>query len=221
VSREPIPTDERDDPASPNDDALLAALRAGDESAFAVLVEREQAAMLRVARLYVPTRAMAEDVVQETWVGVLTGLDRFEGRSSLRTWIYRILMNIAKTRGVRERRTVPVSSLLPDDEDQPVDASWFRGPEDRWAGHWTTLPPTWDVPEDRLLSAETRARVGRAIEALPDGQRAVITLRDVYGWTSADVCNVLDITETNQRVLLHRARTKVRLALDAYLREEQ
>jgi RNA polymerase sigma-70 factor (ECF subfamily) len=193
----------------------LAALRAGDERAFAALVEEHGAAMLRVARLYVRDRAAAEEAVQEAWLGVLKGIERFEGRSSLRTWLLRIVANVARTKGVRESRSVPFSAL--GDEGPSVPEGRFRGPEDRWAGHWASPPEEWARPEQELLSAETRAQVAAAINALPDTQRQVISLRDVEGWSADEVCNVLGLSETNQRVLLHRARTKVRAALDEYL----
>jgi RNA polymerase sigma-70 factor, ECF subfamily len=197
---------------------LVAALRAGDETAFAELVREYHASLLRVARIYVSSRAVAEEVVQETWLGVLSGLDRFEERSSLKTWIFRILTNIAKTRAQREGRTLPLSALQdPGRVPEPsVDPDRFLDSEHaRWPGHWALKPQAW--PEERLLAAETRERIGTAIEALPATQRAVITLRDVQGWDTEEVCNALGITETNQRVLLHRARSKVRAALDDYL----
>lgn len=202
--------------ASPDDLALLERLRAGDEDAFMMLVDALQPAMLRVARMYVSTQAVAEEVVQDAWLGVLRGLDRFEGRSSLRTWIFRILTNTAKTRGQREGRSVPFASLAGDDLGAPMwDPAAFRGPDEQWAGHWTSFPPDWhDMPEARLEAAETRAVVARAIAALPPMQAEVIRLRDVAGWSSEEVRNALDLTETNQRVLLHRARAKVRRALD-------
>lgn len=209
-------------PPDAGDQVLVRALSDGDERAFADLVRAEQGAMLRIAQLYVPTRAVAEEVVQEAWLGVLNGLDRFEGRSSLRTWIYRILVNIAKTRGARERRSVPISSLGDPGPDEPsLPEELFQPASGEFAGHWRSFPARWDgVPEERLVAAETAALVRETIDALPDGQRAVITLRDVQGWSSAEVCNALEITETNQRVLLHRARAKVRNALDAYLVQE-
>lgn len=199
---------------------LLHALRSGDERAVAALVEQHGGAMLRIARLYVRDRAVAEEVVQEAWLGVLRGLERFEGRSSLRTWLFRIVSNLAKTRGVRESRSIPFSALAGDeveDEGPSVPPERFRGPEDRWSGHWASPPEEWGRPEHELLAAETRAVIARAIDALPDVQRQVITLRDVEGWSSEEVCNALDLSETNQRVLLHRARTRVRHALDDYL----
>jgi len=194
---------------------LLASLRAGDERAFATLVDRHGAAMLRVARLYVRDRAAAEEAVQEAWLGVLRGIERFEGRSSLRTWLLRIVANVARTKGVREARSVPFSALGDDGPSVPEER--FRGPDDRWAGHWASPPQDWGRPEQELLSAETRGQLAEAIDALPDAQRRVISLRDVQGWSADEVCNVLGLSETNQRVLLHRARTKVRAALDEYL----
>jgi RNA polymerase sigma-70 factor (ECF subfamily) len=166
----------------------------------------------------VPSRAIAEEVVQETWLRVLGALDRFEGRSSLKTWVFRILTNTAKTRAQREGRVIPFSSLQDPGrvQEAAVDADRFL-PDDHphHPGGWSS-PPT-ALPEEQLLAAETRARIAAAIEELPANQRAVITLRDVQGWDSAEVCNALDITEVNQRVLLHRARAKVRNALEGYL----
>ncbi len=203
----------------------MAALRNGDETAFMMLVERYQPAMLRIARMYVSTHAVAEEVVQEAWVGVLKGLGGFEGRSSLRTWIFRILVNTAKTRGQREARSVPFSSIwVPDPDGEPaVDPDRFLSPGHPLSpGHWADPPVGWaSAPEERLLSSETLAQISRAIDALPPNQREVIRMRDVLGWPSSDVCNALDISETNQRVLLHRARTKVRRALERYLEPER
>jgi RNA polymerase sigma-70 factor (ECF subfamily) len=208
--------------ASEQDLALVDRLRAGDELAFMMLVDQLQPAMLRVARMYVSSAAVAEEVVQETWLGVLRGLDRFEGRSSLRTWIFRILTNTAKTRGQREGRSIPFSALAGDDLDAPaVDPDRFDPPGRDPRGHWSTLPDDWrGIPDDRLLGNETLAVVGRAIDALPPMQAAVIRLRDVLGWTSDEVRNALDLTETNQRVLLHRARAGVRAALERHLEIE-
>lgn len=214
------------DPAARADEAgLLAALRAGDEAAFETLIERYHTPLLRLAQLYVPSRAVAEEVVQETWIGVLRGLDKFEGRSSLKTWIFHILLNRARTRGQREGRSIPFSDLAAaeDSLDEPtVDPSQFW-PADhaQWPQVWVSYPRSWnDLPEQRLLAQETFARVREAIEALPPTQREVITLRDIDGWSSEEVCNVLDISESNQRVLLHRARAKVRRALHQYLTAE-
>ena len=204
--------------SSPDETRLVEALRAGDEGAFRELVRMYNASLLRVARIYVPTRALAEEVVGETWLAVLEGIDRFEGRSSLKTWIFRILTNRAKTRAVRERRTLPLSALQPDRIQEPaLDADRFRDSEDpRWPGHWSVPPTPW--PEDRLLTAETREKLAEAIEALPGTQRAVISLRDLEGWSAEEVRNALELSETNQRVLLHRARSKVRKALEDYLK---
>ena len=201
---------------------LIRSLRDGDESAFAMLVEEHGAAMLRVAQMYVRSRAVAEEVVQEAWLGVLKGIERFEGRSSLRTWIFRIVTNVAKTRGVREGRSVPFSALVAEEELEgpSVPSERFRPPGDRWATHWAVPPEEWAVPEDGLLDAEARQMLAEAIASLPPAQRQVIALRDVEGWSAEEVCNVLDLSETNQRVLLHRARTKVRQALDDYVRGE-
>jgi RNA polymerase sigma-70 factor, ECF subfamily len=210
--------------ASPEELSLLAALRRGDEEAFLRLVDQHGPALLRVAMMFVRERAVAEEVVQETWLGVLRGLDRFEGRSSLKTWIFRILTNKAKTRAQREGRTVAFSSLAPfdDERDDPaVEPERFL-PADhaQWPGHWASNPRSWEgVPEARLLSQETLALVRQTIEGLSQAQRVVITLRDVEGWSSEDVCNFLRITETNQRVLLHRARSRVRRAIEEYLAE--
>ena len=197
---------------------LVDALRRGDEMAFASLVERYHSSLLRLAMSYVATREQAEDAVAETWLGVLKGIDRFEGRSSLKTWLFRILVNRAKTKGVRESRSVPFSSLGSegngDDAPEPsVDPGRFAP-----AGNWSAPPQSWDgLPEDRLLSAEVRAVVDDAIARLPDMQREVITLRDVQGFTAEEARDVLGLTEVNQRVLLHRARSKVRARLEEYL----
>jgi len=209
---------------SADDLELLARLRRGDEAAFTQLVERLHGPMLRVAMIHVGNRAVAEEVAQDAWVGVLAQLDRFEGRSSLRTWVLRIVANRARTRAVRERRTLPFSSLDGAEErGRPaVEPERFLPAGHRWAGHWASPPRSWgDVPEERLLSAETRAEVGRAVELLPPAQRAVITLRDVEGMTAAETCELLELTEGNQRVLLHRARSRVRRALELYLDETE
>jgi RNA polymerase sigma-70 factor (ECF subfamily) len=175
--------------------------------------------MLRIALLYAPSRAVAEEVVQETWLAILTGLERFEARSSLKTWLFRILTNRAKTRGQREGRTVPFSALATDgDEDAlAVGVDRFHGPNSRYHGHWAAPPR--GVPEERLLAAEARQRIETAIGALPPNQRRVITLRDLEGLSAEEACNVLGLSETNQRVLLHRARSKVRAAFERYLDE--
>jgi RNA polymerase sigma-70 factor, ECF subfamily len=197
---------------------LVAALRRGDEAVFMRLVEEYGPALLRVARMYVPSAAVAEEVVQETWIGVLNGIDRFEGRSSLKTWIFRILVNIAKTRGERERRSVPFSSAAGAAADEPsVDPERFLPPGDERARAWALGPTPWPGPEESLLAGETRELILEAIDRLPPAQRVVITLRDVDGWSSEEVRNALELSETNQRVLLHRARSKVRRAIEQHL----
>ncbi len=200
------------------DEQIVAALKRGDEAAFVELVKRHQSLMLRVARRYVRSATVAEEVVQETWLGVLNGLDRFECRASLKTWIFRILSNRALTRAEREGRAVPFSSLDGEDGEPAVDADHFRGDADRWPGHWWSSPASWeDLPEERLLARETLSVVGDAIVELPERQHVVIVMRDVEGWAPAEVCAALAISDGNQRVLLHRARSKVRRRLEAYL----
>ena len=201
-----------------DDGALVDALRRGDEQAFATLVERYHASLLRLAMAYVATREQAEDAVQETWLAVLNGIDRFEGRSSLKTWIFRILVNRAKTKGVREHRSIPFSALESEEGGEPaVDPTRFQA-TGRLAGAWAAPPASWEgIPEDRLLSAETRAVVDDAIAGLPPMQRAVITLRDVRGLSAPETREVLGLTDANERVLLHRARSKVRARLEEYL----
>jgi RNA polymerase sigma-70 factor (ECF subfamily) len=217
-----LPPDLQDAHATEAERRLVERLRAGDEAAFMELVDREGPAMLRLARRFVPSQAVAEEVVQETWVAVLAGLDRFEGRSSLRTWIFRILVNRAKTRGIRERRTVPFATLAGDEASgdfHAVDPSRFLPADhERAPHHWAMPPRRWEAqPETAAEVAETLAIIARAIDALPQTQRTVILLRDVEGWPGPDVSNALEITETNQRVLLHRARSKVRAALEDHL----
>jgi RNA polymerase sigma-70 factor (ECF subfamily) len=185
----------------------LEALRAGDEAAFATLVDDLTPRLTRMARAYVRTPSAAEDVVQETWLAVVRGLDGFEGRSALSTWIIGICLNVARTRGVRDARTVPFASLgderfLPDDHPQ-------------WPGHWNVSPPPW--PDQALETAEALDVLRAAVAALPAAQRDVIVLRDMVGCSAAETCNALGLTDTNQRVLLHRARTRVRAALEAHL----
>ena len=201
------------------------ALRAGDEQAFAELVDRHHASLVRVAVTYVRDRAVAEEVAQETWLAVLTGIERFERRSSLRTWIFRILVNQAKTRAVRERRTVPFSTLEDPDaglSGPVVDPARFNAPDHpSAAGMWSDPPGRWPAdPESQLLAGEERRLILETIDSLSPSQRAVITMRDVAGLDASDVCNVLGITDTNQRVLLHRARSHVRQALEDYFNEE-
>ena len=206
----------------PDESEVLDRLRRGDERAFAGLVRDWSPVMLRVARGHVSTDASCEEVVQETWMAVIRGLDRFEGRSSLRTWVFRILTNLAKTRGVREARSVPMSSWVPDGDAGPtVDPDRFRGPHDQYPHNWTPVgkPTPWEPgPEQSAEAAETRALLGAALHELPGRQRAVVTLRDVHGLSSEEVCTALELSPENQRVLLHRGRAKLRTVLEDYYR---
>jgi RNA polymerase sigma-70 factor (ECF subfamily) len=198
-----------------DEERLCRALLGGDEDAFVALVERYQAPLMRLASAYVKNRAVAEEVVQETWLAVIAGLDRFERRSSLKTWIFRILVNTAKTRFARENRTVPFSALAGNGED-PGEPS--VEPERFTEGRWSSPPRRWnELPEDRLLSNETCRVIDEAILSLPQGQAQVITLRDVGGWSAGEVCMLLEISDANQRVLLHRARSRVRAAFERHL----
>ena len=199
---------------------LLARLREGDEAAFTLLVDRYYALTLRVARTYVRSQSVAEEVAQEAWIGVIKGLRRFEGRSSLKSWIMRIVANQARTRAVREARSVPFSALA-GEEDDGIDPGRFRGADDPFPGHWTSYPRSWpELPDEATVTRETLAVVQEAIEGLPEKQRLVITLRDIEGWDSAETAAALDLTETNQRVLLHRARSKVRAAVERHFADE-
>ena len=202
-----------------HEDALLvSALRAGDEGAFATLVDQHYGVMMRVAREFVATKEAAEDVVQETFLGVINGINRFEGRSSLRTWMYRILVNRARTRGERESRTRPFSAVAATGDDEPsVDPDRFFT-DGRWAGYWSSPPSAEHLPEAGILAAELGDRLSAVIAELPPAQRTVLELRDVQGLTSTEVCELLDISEANQRVLLHRGRSRARAALEHYLR---
>ena len=199
-----------------SDEETLAALQRGDERVFVELVRQHQALMMRVAVRYVRNRTVAEEVVQETWLGVLHGLERFEGRAALKTWIFRILTNRAITRAQREGRVVPFSSLGEDGDGEPaVDPDRFRPENDRYPGGWKSFPQP--LPEEKLLERETLAMIEAAIAELPERQHTVIVMRDVEGWTAEEVCESLEISEANQRVLLHRARSKVRSCLESYL----
>jgi RNA polymerase sigma-70 factor, ECF subfamily len=207
------------DPTSDPDRALVERLRARDEAAFAELVDRYGATMLRVARMHVRDRQVAEEVVQETWLAVLDGIDRFEGRSSLKTWIFRILTHAAMRGGSRERRSVPFAALAAsEDTGEPsLDPSRFLpAGHELFAGHWLLAPARWPTPEEGLLSGETRAVIVAAIEELPRAQRTVIALRDSEGGSSEEVCEALEISAGNQRILLHRARARVRAAIEDY-----
>jgi RNA polymerase sigma-70 factor, ECF subfamily len=203
-------------PAASRDREVVEALRAGDEQAFLGLVRTLGPAMLRVALGYVGSRAVAEEVVQEAWLGVLDGIKGFEGRAPLKSWIFSILANCARTRGTREARSVPLSALAHDEDGPTVDASRFLDSQhSRWTDHWAQRPARWT---DQQLEDHRSARAARAaIEVLPPQQREVITLRDVEGLSSEEVCAALGLSEGNQRVLLHRARAKVRAALEAFM----
>ena len=208
------------------DDAeLVQALRDGDQAAFAGLVDELSPALMRLALMHVPSRAVAEDVVQDTWIGVIKGIDRFEGRSSLRTWIFQILLNTARTRGKREKRTLPFSYFRRRAEeggDEPaVDADRFQGRDGVRPGWWARPPAEWEGADVRVESDEVRDLLLEAITKLPPRQRDVIVLRDLQGYSSEEARNILGLTETNQRVLLHRARSKVRSALESYFDADQ
>ena len=208
-----------------SESALLAAVRSGDEDAFNALVDAYGTVMHRVALTFVRSSAVADEVVQEAWLGALRGLDRFEGRSALKTWLLRIVANIARTHAVREARAVPFSSLElareASEYEPALPVERFQGPDGQHPQRWVSFPLSWSTePDSALLSAETRKLIADTIAGLPEGQRIVISLRDVEGWDSAEVCSVLELSETNQRVLLHRARSKVRAALEAYLSNE-
>jgi RNA polymerase sigma-70 factor (ECF subfamily) len=205
------------DPA--DDAALLAELRAGDERAFEAIVDAWSGGMTRVARNFVSTPDTAAEVVQDTWLAVVTGLDQFEGRSSLKTWVFRILINTAKRRGATERRTTPMSSLAGDEPDSgpTVDPDRFQKPGEPYPHHWREFPVPWPSPEQAALDSELRGRVAAAVSELPERQRIVITLRDIEGCDAREVCELLDITSENQRVLLHRARAAVRGRIEEYV----
>jgi RNA polymerase sigma-70 factor (ECF subfamily) len=205
--------------ASVGDGGILARLRAGDEAAFCALVQRHHRPMKRVAMMYVSSEAVAEEVLQETWMAVIRGLASFEERSSLKTWIFRILVNRARSKAVRESRTVPFSSLVsPDGDDGPtVGPERFQGPGGLAPGYWTTVPARFfELPEDQIVSAETRALIEATIAALPARQQQVIRLRDIEGWDPLEVCQALEISDGNQRILLHRARARVRSVLETH-----
>jgi RNA polymerase sigma-70 factor (ECF subfamily) len=201
-----------------DESALVARLRDGDERAFESVVEAFYPSMIAIARGYVRSRAVAEEVVQEAWLGVLKGLDRFEQRASLRTWVLQIVANIARTRAVREARSVPFSSFDSDDAEPAVEPERFRGADDPFPGHWRSYPTDWrTIPEQKLLSGETVDLVKQAIESLPETQKIVITLRDVTGCSADEVCETLGLSPENQRVLLHRARARVRARLERHV----
>jgi len=210
------PETSRRPPARWTDAGLVEALRAGDEAAFQELVGRYHGPLMRLARNHVASAGVAEEVVQDTWVAVLGGIDRFRGASSLKTWIYSILIKRATTRGVRERRSVPFSALHPTgDESGPSVGAERFAPD----GSWAVAPRRFELPEDRAGLLELRAQLRKAIAELPERQRIVVGLRDVEGLSSEEVCHLLDLTPENQRVLLHRARTRLQAELERYQAE--
>lgn len=203
-----------------DDSDLVAALRSGDEATFNRLVGEWSRPMLLLARGFVSTEASAEEVVQDTWLAVIRGINRFEGRSSLRTWVYRILVNTAKSRGVREQRTIPWSSLPGDEQGPSLDPALFLGPSEANPGGWRAAPAAWPAEttvEGSALAGEVRRELRAALDQLPERQRVVLTLRDLLGHSSEEVCSLLEISQGNQRVLLHRARTAARLAIASYV----
>ena len=197
-----------------DDDALIAALRSGDDRAFGEIVDRWSSAMLRLALAHIDNHAVAEEVVQEAWLTVLRSLDRFERRSALRTWVLGIVVNLARSRRRAERRLVPLAADAGDPVIEP--ARFLPADHPRWPHHWAVEPVPWRTPEEDLLAAESRKVIEEAIAALPPVQREVLVLRDIEGLAAADTCNILGLTDTNQRVLLHRARARVRQALERY-----
>jgi RNA polymerase sigma-70 factor, ECF subfamily len=206
----------RDQPDLPSDAELVARLRGRDEAAFALVLDAWSGGMSRVARSIVSTHASADEVVQDAWLAVVHAIGTFEARSSLKTWVYRILVNTAKRRAMREGRHVSWS-LIPGEDDTPtVDPARFGGPGDPFPGHWLAFPAPWPSPEQNMLAGEIQAQVEAALAALPERQRVVITLRDVEGYSSDEVCSILEISAANQRVLLHRARAFVRGRLEEY-----
>jgi RNA polymerase sigma-70 factor (ECF subfamily) len=204
-----------DDPVPP-DHILVARLRSRDEDTFALLLDTWSRGLHRVAASYVASNAVAEEVVQDTWLAVIENIDAFEARSSLKHWVFRIAANTAKRRAARDGRMVPSSSLTQPDEPT-VDPSRFRPTNQLYPGHWHDLPAPWPTPDQQALGAEVRRLIGDAVDRLPARQRAVITLRDIEGYTSEETCATLELTPANQRVLLHRARAAIRAALEEFL----
>jgi RNA polymerase sigma-70 factor (ECF subfamily) len=200
------------------DEQIVAGLRGGDEGTFRDVFERNYPMMKRVARSYVASDAVAEEIVQETWIAILTGIEHFEGRSALGTWIFSILTNQAKTHGARERRALPFSSIAPNEIDQPaVDPDRFQNDDEAWPGHWATPPRPWQKPERRLLSLESREHLKEALAQLPERQRLIVALRDIEGCSAEEVCDLFEISQENQRVLLHRGRSRLRTVLEEYV----
>ena len=213
----PVP---RRAPPPAHDAEIVEALRRGDEEVFGMLVSEYSTQLLRLAQDFVGSRSVAEEVVQDTWLALLDGIDRFESRSSLKTWLFRILVYKAKARGARESRTIPFSSFATEGQVRAVPEERFQGADKTWAGHWATPPIAVNsVPEERILAREVRDRIAASLEALPEIQRIVVKLRDVAGWEAPEVCKELGLTDANQRVLLHRGRAKLRAALEQYLGE--
>jgi RNA polymerase sigma-70 factor, ECF subfamily len=216
VAETPVPTH---DSRRLADQHTVAALRAGDERTFRELFRRHSPAMKRVARGYVDSDAVADEIVQETWMAVLTGINRFQGRSALGTWIFSILLNQAKAHTTRERRALPFSSIATRDDETAVDPDRFQKVDDTWPGHWATPPRPWQRPERRALSLEARAHLKQALAELPERQRLIVGLRDVDGLSAEEVCAALDLSQENQRVLLHRGRSRLRAVLEDYLED--
>ena len=206
----------REPPELPPDGELVARLRSRDDAAFALVLDAWSGGMARVARSIVSTHASADEVVQDAWLAVVQGIGRFEGRSSLKTWVYRILVNAAKRRALREGRQVSWSPVAGEDDTPTVDPARFGGPGDRFPGHWLAFPAPWPSPEQDMLAGEVQAQVEAALAELPARQRVVITLRDVEGYGADEVSSILETSAANQRVLLHRARAFVRGKLDEY-----
>lgn len=205
-----------------SDDAVLVkALTARDPDAFAYLLDRYHSSLVQLALQYVPNRGVAEEVVQETWLAVIEGIDRFEQRSTLKTWLFRILVNIARSHGVKEHRSIPFATNADLDEEPAVDPHRFRRFALRGRGQWKLPPRHWNEPEQRALDGETLETIHRAVERLPPEQREVLTMRDLLEWTASEVCDALEISDSNQRVLLHRARSKVRAVLELHYDEER
>jgi len=202
---------------------LLEGLRSGDEAAFVQLVDRHGGAMLRVAYLYVRNESVAEEIVQETWLSMLKGIEGYEGRSSLRTWLFAILANCARKRLKTEGRSVPIASLGGSADELSVpEERFFPSTHPRWAGMWSTLVDSWDqVPDEELLGGEAREQLRNAVMVLPARYATVFVLRDVEGWSGQEVSALLEISPENQRVLLHRARTRIRAALEDYFEQRK
>jgi RNA polymerase sigma-70 factor, ECF subfamily len=195
---------------------LVGLLRTGNDQAFGLVLDAWSGGMVRLARGFVTTEASAAEVVQDTWLAVVEGIDRFEGRSSLKTWVYRILLNTARRRREREGRAIPWSSLASEDEGPTVDPSRFQRAGEPYPGHWREFPAPWPSPEQGALSAEIREQVAAGLAELPERQRIVVILRDVEGYDSDEVCVILGISAANQRVLLHRGRALLRRRLEEY-----